>query len=200
MLTIKQRQMNLKYLGLYNKNIDGIAGSGTKQAYKDFQRAYGLVVDGIYGTKTNAKLIEVIKSEQERLGVKQDGVAGTDTNRARDNQLSWDNIKYFKQSEFTCKCGCGLNNIDLRLVKILDQIREHFGQACRVISGCRCILHNREEGGVSDSKHLIGHASDIVVNNVRGKDLLAYTKQLVAEGKLHYTYLIVNNSVHIDIN
>lgn len=222
MLNIKQRQMNLKFLNFYKKGIDGIEGVGTKQAYKEFQKAYNLTVDGIYGAKTDNMLAEVIKSIQNKIGANVDGVVGANTvakckeyqskngltadgicgvnTRAKLNAISWDNIKYFKQSEFTCKCGCGLNNIDLRLVQVLDNIREHFGQACVVTSGTRCVKHNKTVGGVSNSKHIIGHATDIYVRNVSGKDLLAYTKKLVAEGKLRYTYLIVNNAVHVDIN
>ena len=115
MLNIKQRQMNLKFLGYYGGAIDGIVGNGTISAYEAFQRDYGLAVDGIYGAKTNAKLIEVIKKEQAKLGVAQDGVAGPITFNARDNQsITWDNIKYFKKNEFKCHCGCSLNNINLK--------------------------------------------------------------------------------------
>lgn len=199
MLNIKQQQMNLKYLGFYNGKIDGIKGKNTILGIKAFQKAYGLVIDGIYGTKTNAKMIEVIKAEQARLGVTQDGVAGNITIKARDNQLSWNNIKHFKQNEFNCKCGCGLNNMDLKVVKIADEIREHFGQPCIVNSGTRCTSHNKKVGGVSNSRHLRGKAIDIYVKNVSGNTLLAYTKELVKQGKLRYTYLIAGNAVHIDI-
>lgn len=199
MLNIKQQQMNLKYLGFYNGKIDGIKGKNTILGIKAFQKAYGLVIDGIYGTKTNAKMIEVIKAEQARLGVTQDGVAGNITIKARDNQLSWNNIKHFKQNEFNCKCGCGLNNMDLKVVKIADEIREHFGQPCIVNSGTRCTNHNKKVGGVSNSRHLKGKAIDIYVKNVSGNTLLAYTKELVKQDKLRYTYLIAGNAVHIDI-
>lgn len=203
MLNIKQRQMNLKFLGFYSKSIDGIEGKGTKQAYRDFQKAYGLVVDGIYGVKTNAKLIEIIKAEQARLGVKVDGVAGAITTKARDNQeLSWDKIKHFKQSEFTCKCGCGMNNIDLKLVKILDEIREYFGQAVVVSSGCRCKNHNIKVGGVQGSRHVLGKATDIIVRNVSKDKVLAKCKEYVANGRARYTYTNnsnMGNAVHIDI-
>lgn len=202
MLNIKQRQMNLKYLGFYSKNIDGIEGSGTKQAYKDFQRNYGLAVDGIYGSKTDAKLVEVIKTEQARLGVKQDGVAGEITTKARESQLSWNNIKHFKQSEFTCKCGCGTNNIDLKLVKILDEIREYFGQAIIISSGCRCKNHNAKVGGVQGSRHVLGKAADIVVRNVNKDKVLAKCKEYVANGRARYTYTNnsnMGNAVHIDV-
>ncbi len=203
MLNIKQRQMNLKYLKFYSKGIDGIEGKGTKQAYRDFQKAYGLVVDGIYGTKTNTKLIEVIKAEQARLGVKQDGVAGEITTKARENQtLTWNNIKHFKQSEFTCKCGCGLNNIDLKLVKILDEIRDYFGQSVTISSGCRCTTHNKKVGGVQGSRHVSGKAADIIVKNVSKDKVLAKCKEYVASGRARYTYTNnsnMGNAVHIDI-
>ena len=204
MLNIKQRQMNLKFLGYYTKSIDGIEGAGTKQAYKDFQRAYGLTVDGIYGAKTDAKLIAVIKAEQAKLGVAQDGVAGDITIKARNNSANaWDSIKHFKKSEFTCKCGCGMNNISIELVKVLEDIRNHFGQPCTVTSGCRCASHNKKVGGVQGSRHVVGKASDIYVKGVSASTLLAYTKSLVAQGKLRYTY--TNNSnmngvVHVDVN
>lgn len=203
MLNIKQRQMNLKFLGYYNKSIDGVEGAGTKQAYKDFQKANGLVVDGIYGNKTDAKLIAVIKEIQRSLGVTQDGVAGGVTTKARENKnLKWDNIKYFKKSEFTCKCGCGTNNIDLKLVKILDEIRTHFGKPCTVTSGCRCKTHNAKVGGVQGSRHVLGKASDIDIAGVSAGELLAYTKTLVKQGKLRYTYTNstnMNGVVHVDI-
>lgn len=204
MLNIRRRQMNLKFLGYYTKAIDGVEGTDTKQAYKDFQKANELVVDGIYGSKTDAKLIAVIKEIQRSLGVTVDGVAGEVTTKARDNNnLSWDNIKHFKKTEFTCKCGCGLNNIDLKLVKVLEEIRNHFGQPCTVTSGCRCKTHNARVGGVQGSRHVVGKAADIYVKGVSASTLLAYTKSLVAQGKLRYTY--TNNSnmngvVHVDVN
>lgn len=203
MLNIKQRQMNLKFLGYYNKSVDGIEGAGTKQAYKDFQKNNGLAVDGIYGVKTDAKLTEIIKEIQRSLGVAQDGIAGQVTTNARDSKLSWNDIKHFKKSEFTCKCGCGMNNIDLKLVKILEEIRNHFGQAVVITSGCRCKKHNADVGGVQGSRHVLGKASDIYVKGVSTSTLLAYTKSLVAQGKLRYTYTNnknMNGVVHIDIN
>lgn len=48
----KQVQQKLKDLGYYNGDIDGIFGSQTIKAIKNFQRDYGLTVDGIVGTRT----------------------------------------------------------------------------------------------------------------------------------------------------
>ena len=49
---VKQIQTKLKNWGYYNGNIDGIYGSGTLNAIKQFQKKNGLKVDGIAGTKT----------------------------------------------------------------------------------------------------------------------------------------------------
>lgn len=203
MLNVKQRQMNLKFLGFYGGAIDGIAGNGTIGAIEEFQKNYGLAVDGIYGPKTDAKLVEVIKAEQVKLGVTADGIAGPNTVNARDNKaLSWNDIKHFKQSEFACKCGCGKNNINLKLVKILDEIREYFGQPLIPTSGCRCATHNAKVGGVPNSRHVSDKAADFYVKNIDKARVLAKCKEYVASGRARYTYTNntnMKNVVHIDI-
>lgn len=52
----KQVQQKLKDLGYYSGAVDGIFGSQTIQAVKNFQRDYGLTVDGVVGKNTLAKL------------------------------------------------------------------------------------------------------------------------------------------------
>lgn len=49
---VTQIQQKLAGLGYYSGKIDGIYGSGTKQAVTNFQRDYGLTADGIAGSKT----------------------------------------------------------------------------------------------------------------------------------------------------
>ena len=53
---VKQIQTKLKDMGLYTGSVDGIFGPLTLQAVKKFQSNNGLVVDGIAGPKTLAKL------------------------------------------------------------------------------------------------------------------------------------------------
>ncbi|KWT91837.1 D-Ala-D-Ala carboxypeptidase family metallohydrolase [Candidatus Magnetominusculus xianensis] len=65
--------------------------------------------------------------------------------------------------DFTCRCGCGLNNISAALVATLDKIRESAGIALKITSGCRCKTHNKAIGGKSDSAHLKGLATDISI-------------------------------------
>ncbi len=52
----KQVQQKLKDLGYYTGSIDGVIGPISIAAIKKFQKDNGLVVDGIVGTKTAAKL------------------------------------------------------------------------------------------------------------------------------------------------
>mgnify|MGYP001952708915 CR=1 FL=1 len=53
---VKLLQQLLKNKGYYSGSIDGIFGSGTKNAVVQFQRAAGLSADGIVGAKTWAAL------------------------------------------------------------------------------------------------------------------------------------------------
>jgi len=49
---IKEIQACLKNAGFYNGRIDGVKGKGTRKAIREFQKANGLKVDGIVGSKT----------------------------------------------------------------------------------------------------------------------------------------------------
>lgn len=204
-MTMKRLQMNLKYLGYYDGEIDGIKGEKTLNGIKQFQADKGLTVDGIAGQKTIDCIRSIIVADQQRFGVTVDGVAGEETTNARlnycDNILSdWDDIKHFKKDEFTCKCGCGLNNIQLAVVKIADEVREHFGSPAIVTSGTRCEKHNKEVGGVSNSRHLQGKAIDMYVQNVSWYDLLEYLRKLEQKDEIRYCYHINNSDCcHFDI-
>ena len=204
-MTMKRLQMNLKYLGYYDGEIDGIKGEKTLNAIKQFQADKGLTVDGIAGQKTIDCIRSIIVADQQRFGVTVDGVAGEETTNDRlnycDNILSnWDSIKHFKKSEFTCKCGCGLNIIQLGVVKIAVEVRDLFGSPAIVTSGTRCEKHNKEVGGVSNSRHLKGKAIDMYVQNVSWYDLLEYLRKLEQKGEIRYCYHINNSDCcHFDI-
>lgn len=229
MLSIRQRELNLRaYYYYYKGNIDGIEGNGLKSAYKNFQRDNNLVVDGIYGSNTENKLLLCIKNTQSILnkygynlavdgivgdatinaikdfqgkhGLTVDGIAGKQTFVLLENggKMQKYKCKYFKDSEFTCKCGCGLNIQKDGIKRIADDIREHFGKPAIITSGTRCEKHNREVGGVSNSYHLTGNAIDIYVQGISGQELLAYCKTFVNNGRARYTYYINGQACHID--
>ena len=77
----------------------------------------------------------------------------------------WEKVKFFKENEFACKCGCGFNPINMQLVLALDMARKDAGVPFSVSSGCRCAAHNKRVGGVSDSAHTKGLAVDVSVVN-----------------------------------
>ena len=91
--------------------------------------------------------------------------------------------EHFKVSEFTCKCGCGKNNIDQRVLDMAETIRQALGVPVRVNSGCRCEEWNRIQKGVSNSRHISGKAADLSCGLGSAK-MFETVKKLHAEGKL----------------
>ena len=74
--------------------------------------------------------------------------------------------KYFKRSEIECKCGCGTDTIDYEVMRIVTDVRSHFGRPVTITSGVRCAIHNKSVGGSIKSQHLLGRALDIQVKGV----------------------------------
>ena len=107
--------------------------------------------------------------------------------------------KNFKVSEFTCKCGCGHNPIDQRVINMAQTIRDELGVPVRVNSGCRCEKHNAKSGGVKGSKHITGKAADLSCS-LGAVKMFETVKKLQAEGKLpDLDYCIrYKTFIHID--
>lgn len=78
----------------------------------------------------------------------------------------------FWRHEFACRCGCGFDTVDVRLLEILEAVRQHFDARVDINSGCRCVPHNLRESQSPRSQHLYGRAADIVVDGVPA-DLVA---------------------------
>lgn len=94
-----------------------------------------------------------------------------DTNK----QLS----KNFKLSEFDCKCGkCNKVVLDLKLIKMLQKIRDHFNASVNVNSGYRCAAHNKAVGGSNSSHHLKGMAADIRVEGIEPIEVAKYAESI----------------------
>ena len=158
-MTTKQRQHLLAFLGYYVGNVDGEWGALSKTACTAFQKDFGgIKVDGFGGTETDKALKHAVAYGMP---------AKEDTSTKEENATGnfWDGIKYFKRSEFACKCGKYCNGypaeIDMKMVKIADAIRERIRKPISVNSGLRCKTHNANVGGVSNSQHLYGTAADL---------------------------------------
>jgi len=54
-------QARLQYIGYYKGTIDGVFGYSTYWALRNFQKAYGMPVDGLAGPGVKAKLVKASK-------------------------------------------------------------------------------------------------------------------------------------------
>lgn len=197
-MTVKQRQLLLAYLGYDPGTIDGADGPKTRAAVKAFQQDFGgLTVDGVAGSATEKALRHAVAYGM--LEKKQTTV--TENSTATETGTFWDGIKYFKRSEFKCKCGgkyCNGYPVEMQeaVVKAADKVRAHFGKPVTVSSGIRCTRHNAAVGGVSNSRHLQGKAIDFSVSGFSASMVLAYVQSLP---EIRYAYAINSNYVHMDI-
>lgn len=87
----------------------------------------------------------------------------------------------FKVSEFACRDGTDTIYIDLRLVHILQQIRDYFGKPVTVNSGYRTQTFNKKVGGVANSQHCKGTAADISISGVAPSKVAAYAEKLMPD-------------------
>lgn len=197
-MTARQKQALLFYLGYYTGNIDGDFGAVSTAATKAFQQDFGgLAVDGLCGAATQKAMKHAVAygMPEKRQDTAQ-GATGSAT-----TGTFWDGIKYFQRSEFKCKCGgkyCNGYPVEMqeKVVKAADKVREHFGKPMTVSSGIRCTRHNAAVGGVSNSRHLQGKAIDFCISGFSASSVLAYVQTLT---EIRYTYAINSNYVHMDI-
>jgi uncharacterized protein YcbK (DUF882 family) len=77
--------------------------------------------------------------------------------------------KHFSREEFACKCGCGFAVVDVKLLEVLEAVREYFDQPVTITSACRCDNHNKSVGGSDNSKHKLGIAADIIVKDTQAE-------------------------------
>lgn len=85
----------------------------------------------------------------------------------------------FRVREFTCKDGSDTIFVSTELVKVLQQIRTHFGKPVTINSAYRTAAHNRTVGGSPTSQHLYGLAADIVVQDVAPKEVARYAETVL---------------------
>lgn len=94
------------------------------------------------------------------------GVAGASTEKGR-VRVS----KNFFAYEFECPC-CGGLKIDDKLIDGLQFLRDAVKTPITVVSGYRCLKHNRRVGGAAGSYHVYGMAADLYVPGVTPQKLL----------------------------
>lgn len=128
-------------------------------------------------------------------------------------QSKFPKVRYFKPSEFCCKCGkCGLDwtDVDALVIELADQIRDIHGAPVRVNSSCRCARYNSKVGGAPHSQHIAvkgrmkSGALDITpinksgeVDKARFEGFVELCKRANAYG--HTIFYPRKKFVHIDI-
>lgn len=192
--------------------VDGLAGILTINQTKRYQISVGITSTG-----------RADKTTRENIGINMKNIDSDTANNTTpivDNTIDvtipivtpptstttgtgtwWDNIKYFDKEEFKCKCGGKYCNgypkePQQLLVEAADDVREYFDAPVTVSSGLRCAIHNANEGGVSNSRHLSGKAVDFCVKGKTANQVLAYVRTLP---NIRYCYAINNTYVHMDI-
>ena len=194
MMTNKQRQNLLAYLGYYVGAVDGEWGAMSQVACSMFQDDFGgITKDGYGGTETDKALKHAVAYDMFKV----------DKEPAKKPTGSfWDEIQYFTRDEFRCKCGGKYCNgfpaePQEQLVKICDQLRKNLGVPITIASGLRCDTWNSMQGGVDNSQHMYGEAADIYC---RGISQLRVETELDNIGGVRYHYAITGSSnVHFDI-
>lgn len=147
LLTVNQRKRRFEYLGL---------GKYSKASILKFQK----------------KAFPGNPSEQ-------DSKYGIHTDRAL---RTFYNVKkygggYFKPQEFRCNCGhcCGYPSFMKKVqIEHLAKIRKHYNRPMEVTSGLRCTYENSRQGGVPNSGHLKGYATDFYMEGIT--DTVAHRK------------------------
>ncbi|MBO7712823.1 MAG: peptidoglycan-binding protein [Methanobrevibacter sp.] len=172
MLSIKERQEKLKFLGFYKGAIDGIEGVKTKRAYKDLQNTYFFRAkdkDGKYGNNTEKLLLCAfnVKKYTKNFDIKKDKL-------------------YCRCKGKYCTGYPAVIQVDL--LKNLQAERDKWG-GTSVTSMLRCKTWNKEVGGSSTSYHMKGKAVDFwnkhTLTLAKRKDVINYWFKL---NNPHYSY------------
>lgn len=163
----KQRQHLLAYLGYYVGAVDGIWGSGSREACLAFQRDRELTVDGYGGPETDKALRYAVYNDLEKTEPVEDV---PDNNVENKTGTFWDESEFFDREEFRCQCkGKYCNGFPVEpeeeLIRTCNEIRRRLGVPVSIVdsggSGVRCPRHNAAVGGVGNSNHLYGKAADL---------------------------------------
>ena len=112
--------------------------------------------------------------------------------------------KNFSLEEFKCKDGSEIPNDVLpniiELANNLQVLRDAIGKSITINSGYRSPKYNAKIGGVKDSQHVKGKASDLRVSGMTPKELAEVIEELIKRKKMKEGGIgIYPNFTHYDI-
>tara|TARA_R110000803_G_scaffold206969_1_gene274588 strand:+ start:2256 stop:2636 length:381 start_codon:yes stop_codon:yes gene_type:complete len=110
----------------------------------------------------------------------------------------------FSSEEFDSKDGASMPNIVLKNISTLavqlQTIRDYIDRPIKINSGYRSPAHNKSIGGVKNSQHVKGKASDIVIKGLSTSQVYRIIEQLIEDGKIIQGGLgLYKGFVHYDI-
>lgn len=188
-MTAKQKQCLLAYMDcLPPSAIDGIWGPQSAGATARLQRKLHIPEDGVWGNQTREAVCRY--------------VCGNAPEAREETGSFWDHIRYWSREEWRCRCGGAYCDgfpaePDQTLVELVDDIRHKAGAPGHRSSGLRCQTHNRNEGGVANSRHLTGKALDFYIEGLSGQQLLDLAQK---DSRTRYAYIIGSGPyVHVDV-
>lgn len=178
-MTVKQIQNLLQYLDYYNGIPDGDFGPLTREAVTDFQRAFGLKVDGDPGPETQKALTHAV------------AYGMPERKEPEPTADWWDEIEFFKREEFRCQCNgkyCDGFHVEPEetMVRICNEIRRRAGVPILIRdaggSGLRCPEWNATiKGAAANSYHTKGMAADLHPRGKTPEQLYAIAEEVMAE-------------------
>lgn len=178
-----QNKLNMNGASLV---VDGVAGMTTVRAIKKYQQDNGLKITGTINMNTFKKLFVLTTNKEGYIS------------------------EHFRKEEFKCGCGgkwCnGYNGVEVdeRLLKILEMIRERYDSPIIITSGIRCQRFNDSyKGALPNSSHRFGKAADIyiagVTDTVNGRrEVRKFAYQCGAK-RSYFGKINMGNSVHINV-
>lgn len=109
----------------------------------------------------------------------------------------------FTMVEAVCKCGCSQHKMYMvnivRHSAKLQALRDFLGKPIHINSWFRCPTHNRNVGGVSESQHLIGSATDIWVKDLNVDTLALMVLNAYRDSHIPRPFMIKYRSfLHLD--
>lgn len=184
-------QSQLRKAGYTSVTVDGVIGAQTIGAILAYQKAHkALKNDGIMGRATYNSLF---------------GVSSGSTTSSYSLPS-----KHFTKAEFRCGCGgrwCdGYNgkNVNPKLVRILEGLRDHYGRPITITSGIRCQRYNDSlRGSIKNSVHRLGGAADIYIPGVTttaaGRAQVKALAYKLGAKYVYYGTSNMGNAVHINV-
>jgi hypothetical protein len=176
--------------------LDGIWGSGSREACRAFQRDRELTVDGYGGLDTDKALRYAVYNDLEKPKPVDEDI-DVHTNEG----TFWGHIRHWSREEFRCRCGGKFCNgfpaePNQTLVELVDDIRHKAGRPGIPSSGLRCPTWNSIQGGVANSDHCKGKALDFSIEGMSGSQLLSLAQ---SDPRTRYAYIIDGGWVHVDV-